>query len=199
MNGTAYGPDLSLSADQEGLLRTALSSNPRNSPQTTRRPSSGISSDAKSMTQPNDVMANGSGLYTSPIQDPDSGRFANLDDSPLFDNYDLEDGTYEWDTNGDQLFGDIAGEDYIDDADIHDKRKASSGSDDGEIGMSKRQEGDGKTAKKPGRKPLTAEPTTVGLSLKSGEQRWTNTSAFRNGKHRTELRSGPFVNAKNVI
>lgn len=46
--------------------------------------------------------------------------------------------------------------------DTHDKRKINE--DDGpagDDGGGKRREGDDKTAKKPGRKPLTSEPTTV--------------------------------------
>ncbi|KAL9130074.1 MAG: hypothetical protein Q9217_001633 [Psora testacea] len=180
MNGAAYGPDLSLTADQEGLLLTALSSNPRDSPQCTGQPSNSRNGYPNQKAQSNDAMTNRSNSYTSPEHDHSTrDQFANLDDSPLFENYDLEDGNYEWDNNGDQLFADVPGNDFTDDNDIHDKRKASTASDDGEIVTSKRQEGDGKTAKKPGRKLLTAEPTTKRKAQNRAAQR-----AFRERKER---------------
>lgn len=48
----------------------------------------------------------------------------------------------------------------FDDGEGGEKRKNSDDSDDEESG-SKRREGEEKTSKKPGRKPLTSEPTTV--------------------------------------
>ena len=162
MNATTFGPDLSLTPDQEGLLRTALSSNPQRSPQNASKSVHGANNQNKNPHLKNAAMANGASLYTSPTQDGlDPSLMSSLDDSPLFE--DLDDGNFEWDNGADQLFGDIPGNDFNDEGELHDKRKASIESEDGEEGASKRQEGDGKTPKKPGRKPLTAEPTTVGV------------------------------------
>ena len=108
-------------------------------------------------------MANGANINPSPVQQtPGSGNLSNFDESPSFLDYDLEDGNFDWENTGDQLFGDLPGTDFNDDHEHHDKRKAST--DDGEEeGSSKRREADEKGAKKPGRKPLTGEPTTVCL------------------------------------
>lgn len=134
MNSSSFSPVKALSPDQRTLLRTALSSNSQTSP--------------KTMTS-TDFNGQVNGASSTPqLTD------AQLDDQPLFDP--LDDGQFDWD-NPEQLFGDVP--DFAEDGDLHDKRKISNGSDAGEA--SKRQEGDVKTPKKPGRKPLTAEPATV--------------------------------------
>ena len=165
MNGTAFGPDLSLTPSQEGLLRKALSSNnPTPTPQYNAgtRPSASARSSSDPRYNANSTMANGVDIYTSPIQQtPGSGQLSNFDESPSFLDYDLDDGNCDWDNSGDQLFGDLPGTEYNEDGEHHDKRKAASGEDDEEEGSSKRREGNDKGAKKPGRKPLTGEPTTV--------------------------------------
>ena len=199
MNGTAYGPDLSLTADQEDLLRTALSSNTKDSPQWSERALDGENGHSDPYVQLKEAMANGSNLNTTTMQDPPNlETHTSLDNSPLFENYDFEDGNYEWDNKGDQLFTDIPGNDFNDDSDIHDKRKASTESDDGEPGTSKRQEGEGKPAKKPGRKPLTAEPTTVGFRCTNLYKPTTDSVLDRNGKHKTELLKEPSASARSV-
>ena len=166
MNGTAYGPDLTLTPDQEDLLRTALSSNNPNksSPQLSHN---GTSNTKRSNSYPrqlqdsNGSMANEPNMFTSPAQDaPGSGQLGSLDGSPFLD-YELDDGNFDWDNSGDQLFGDLPGIDSYADGEHHDKRKASVDDEEEEEGTSKRREGDDKTAKKPGRKPMTGEPTTV--------------------------------------
>lgn len=159
MNGTAFGPDLSLSPDQEGLLRAALSSN---KPDSSSRIAPGAHSNSDIDYNNQSAMSNGTNMYTSPTQAaPGSGQISSYDDSPYLD-YNLDDGDFDWENNnGDQLFGDLPGEEYHEDGEHHDKRKASSEEEDGEDGSSKRREGGEKGAKKPGRKPLTGEPTTV--------------------------------------
>ncbi|KAK4696973.1 AP-1-like transcription factor, partial [Lecanoromycetidae sp. Uapishka_2] len=176
MDGTAFGPDLSLSPDQEGLLRTALSSN---KPHSSSRITTGATSDSDPVYK-NPAMANATNMFTSPTQQaPSSGQLSGYDDSPLLD-YNLDDGDFDWDNNnGDQFFGDLPGEDYHEEAEHHDKRKASSGEEDGEEGSSKRREGGEKGAKKPGRKPLTGEPTTKRKAQNRAAQR-----AFRERKER---------------
>ena len=95
---------------------------------------------------------NNSNIYTSPDQEGDT--------SPLGD-FELEDGNFDWDNSGD-LFGDLPGLPNGDGSEHHDKRKKSIDDDDDEEETGgKRREGDEKTARKPGRKPLVGEPTTV--------------------------------------
>ena len=172
MNDTAYGPNLALSPDQEELLRKALSSNTnKSSPRLSRNGTSGAtrsSSDPKMPQQTTDYMANESNMFTSPVQEtPGSGQLSNFDESPFLD-FDLDDGNFDWDNSGDQLFGDLPGAESYVDGEHHDKRKASIEDEDDEDGTSKRREADDKTAKKPGRKPMTGEPTTVWLTWLCG-------------------------------
>ena len=106
-------------------------------------------------------MANGADVFTSPSQEmPGSATLGSFDESPFLD-YELEDGNFDWDNSGDQLFGDLPGDNQDDDNEHHEKRKASIDDDDEEDATGKRHEGGDKVAKKPGRKPQTGEPTTV--------------------------------------
>ncbi len=166
MNGSAYRPDLTLTPDQEDLLRTALSSNKPNK-SSTQVSYNGAStatrsnSDPKQLQNTDDYMANGPNMFTSPLQEtPGSGQLSSFDESPFLD-YELDDGNFDWDNSGDVLFGDLPGTESYGDGEHHEKRKASMDDEDEEEGTSKRREGDDKTAKKPGRKPMTGEPTTV--------------------------------------
>lgn len=85
-----------------------------------------------------------------------------LDGSPFIDGSDFDDGNFDWDNSGDQLFGDLAAAPGHEE-DIHDKRKNNADGEDGD-GKNKRHEGNDKYNKKPGRKPLNnSEPTTVSL------------------------------------
>lgn len=101
-------------------------------------------------------------MYKSPDQEtPPSGELDGLgnDISPLLE-FDLEDGSFDWDNSG--MIGDLPDTSNGDDTDHHDKRKKSTDEDEGEEGTGKRREGEEKgSARKPGRKPLTGEPTTV--------------------------------------
>lgn len=159
MNGTAFGPDPSLTPDQEGLLRTALSSNKSKS---NSRVTTAGGSNSDSNYKDKSAMADGTNMFTSPIQQAlGSSQLSGYGESPFLD-YNLDDGDFDWDNNtGDQLFDDLPGEEYHEEGEHHDKRKATTEEEDGEEGSSKRREGDDKGAKKPGRKPLTGEPTTV--------------------------------------
>lgn len=184
MNGTAYGPDLTLTPHQEDLLRTALSSNNpiESSSQISRNGTLGTTrsnSDPKQLQRTNDHMANGPNMFTSPLQEtPGSGQLGSFDESPFLD-YELDDGNFDWDNSTDQLFGDLPGTESYVDGEHHDKRKASMDDEDEEEGTSKRREGDDKSAKKPGRKPLTGEPTTKRKAQNRAAQR-----AFRERKER---------------
>lgn len=105
---------------------------------------------------------------------PEFGNF-NIEESPYVDFLD-GDGTFDFDPNesSDLLIGSLPGEHHqqskspsqpADDETEHgDKRKSIGDNDEDEIeGGGKRREGEDKTAKKPGRKPLTSEPTTVSI------------------------------------
>lgn len=135
--------DLFLSANQQDLLMAALNSN--------KSPNIKSGSDtAKTTPQPS--------LFTPNMSSaPDSGHLDFSDESPFLDfdpDADFDD-SFTFDESS-RMIGDIPG-------DLHDKRKSIVGDDDDdeEEGGGKRREGEDKTAKKPGRKPLTSEPTTV--------------------------------------
>lgn len=169
-----FSPDLSLTPDQQDLLRTALSSNkpsavgnmnPNSSVRASNiaKPSAAHSSSSPTQTQYNpDSILNKPQTHKSPLQaSPGSGTLGSVDESPLLDS-EYDDANFEWDNSGGALFGSLPGNFDGDESDLHDKRKnPEDEEDEGETGT-KRQEGEDKTAKKPGRKPLTGgEPTTV--------------------------------------
>ena len=169
-SGTIFGPDLSLTPDQQSLLRTALSSNNPDTPISNGHSASPNSSGA--------FIGNGNTNSNEQQASPHTGSFIHspttgannslvdsfpLDDSPLVDGNDFEDGNFDYDNSEDQFFGDLPGGPSNDEEDIHDKRK-NSPNDEKEDGKNKRHEGNDKNSKKPGRKPLNnSEPTTVSL------------------------------------
>ena len=151
-------PDLRLTANEQSLLRAALSSNadPAHlAPHLSVKPSAAEAG----LATMGSYSAN---MYRSPDQEtPASGHLDGLesDTSPLLD-YELEDGSFDWDNTG--MIGDLPKTSNGDDTEHHDKRKKSIDEDDGDEGTGKRREGEEKgSARKPGRKPLTGEPTTV--------------------------------------
>jgi len=147
--------NLTLSARQEHLLYAALNSNSKSS---NIDPSNNQSTNSFAMAP---------GSFTeSPLQAPGSGTLNGFDDSPFID-YDYEfdaDGSFDYDFSNDsqgQMIGKLPGSSSDGDADVHDKRSHPDDDGDEEEGGGKRREGDEKTTKKPGRKPLTSEPTSV--------------------------------------
>lgn len=105
---------------------------------------------------------------------PGSGHLDYADDSPFID-YPLDDDvedSFTFDEQA-QMFGDIPEDKDNDDDDghdhLHDKRKSmgDGDADEDDEGGGKRREGEDKQAKKPGRKPLTSEPTSVRTCLRS--------------------------------
>ena len=174
---TAFDPDnLYLSPKEQDLLLTALNSNKPN------MASSGRSSTLNSSRPNNNVTANSGQQYpqrshsatyvnldpyTSPIQQtPGSATMSNgFHDSPYLDNYDLDDGNFDWDNSGLDMIGSLPTGDYTGEENLenHDKRKSPEDDpdEDEEEGGGKRREGDDKSTKKPGRKPMTSEPTSV--------------------------------------
>jgi AP-1-like factor len=148
-------PSFTLSPHQEELLFAALNSNSK--PPNINKSNQSIDSLS---------MAPGS-LAESPLQAPGSGTLNGFEESPFIDyDYDFDpDGSFDYDFGSQgQMIGKLPGTSSDGDADTHDKR--SHPDDDGEEGEGggKRREGDEKTGKKPGRKPLTSEPTSVSPS-----------------------------------
>lgn len=106
-------------------------------------------------------------MYTSPQQDaPGSASLTNMgfDESPFLD-YGLDDGNIDWDIN-DDLIGPLPGA-SAEEEESGDKRKSPGDADEDDDGGGKRRESDDRIGKKPGRKPLTSEPTSVSLNIQS--------------------------------
>lgn len=134
----------------------------------------------------------GDGLFMSPQQaqlDNFNGDFTpDLDyldgDSFDFDNADI----------GGEMIGALPGATI----EQHEKRKISDGDIDDEEGDAKRQEtqeGE-KSAKKPGRKPLTSEPTTVSSKSYLCDAAFVLTQSARNAKRKTELPNAHSASAR---
>lgn len=103
-------------------------------------------------------------FFASPQQSTPASAFGNIggvEESP-FDNYLDGDQNFDFDNgdDGDLMIGALPGGSPTRDGESAEKRK-NPGDDDEEEASGKRREGDDKQAKKPGRKPLTSEPTTV--------------------------------------
>ena len=168
---STFNPDTSLNAEQQALLRSALASNkpPVNSISNQSKPSSASpSSMANGKPNGNASAADNSidpaRAYPSPddLQQPlKSGRF---DEGPLLD-FGFDDGSFDWENNDDSL--DFGNNTHLeDDHPEHDeKRKHPDSEEDDQEGSHKRLESEDKASKKPGRKPITGEPTTVSLII----------------------------------
>ena len=165
---TIFGPDLSLTPDQQQLLRTALSSNPATRPYPTpgsspKKPNN-LRTDCNPKNNPSSSPSNlNNTIFGSPVQEsPSSGKRGStgFEDSPFLEYED--DGNFDWDTNGDMMFGSLPGEENQEENEQHPKRKNSEDDEEEGEGDNKRHEGNDKSVKKPGRKPLnSSEPTTV--------------------------------------
>ena len=157
-----------LSANQQDLLLAALNSQAGGRQDT--QPQAGNSGVLKQSSTDSPIQTadmngvNENALFMSPQQ----AEFGNLngDFTPDLDYLD-DDFDFENADLGGEMIGSLPGGsmDDFNGTDLHDKRKNSDEYDTGEEGDPKRQElGDGERgAKKPGRKPLTSEPTTVSL------------------------------------
>lgn len=157
-------PDFILSARQEELLFAALNSNKPTNMDTSIPPSSnGL------------PPSSAGGLNESPLQAPGSGTLNGFEESPFIDyDYDFDgDGSFDFDFHNDsqgQMIGKLPGtssDGDAADAESHDKRSHPDDDGDEEDGGGKRREGEDKSSKKPGRKPLTSEPTSVSTSVES--------------------------------
>lgn len=157
-----------LSRNQQDLLYAALNSQASN-PQ---RPIKRSSSDPENKTM---SAVNGNALFMSP-QNVEIDNFdVDLDYTPDMDYLDGESGfDFENADLGGEMIGALPGrsgsseDSSTNQTEGHEKRKSPDEAGDNEEGDAKRQEtqeGEKSGAKKPGRKPLTSEPTTVGFHL----------------------------------
>ncbi|KAI9759566.1 MAG: hypothetical protein M4579_002232 [Chaenotheca gracillima] len=193
-DNASYLPEHNLSPTQRELLLAALSSNKSNNagtaphsqpfantrPQLNNRESSSESYD-NDMPGRTDLSYDG-----SPALNDASESFDNLplDESPFIGyDFDLE---FEDGFNGEndpangldgEMIGTLPGQSPDGEGDLHEKRKSIDGSE--EDGGGKRREGDDKVARKPGRKPLTSEPTSKRKAQNRAAQR-----AFRERKEK---------------
>jgi AP-1-like factor len=182
MSGTGNdfqnGAPFYLDATQQDLLLAALASNNQN---------------------PNDLFSDINGLdgkqsfsndqfqypvnnldpttFFSPQQSTPANAFGTvgIDESPFIDYLDGDNSfDFEGANNGARMIGSLPGDSP--DTESNEKRKSpdEDGDEADEEGGGKRREGDDKQAKKPGRKPLTSEPTTV--RSPSSNWRWRLTS-----------------------
>ena len=112
-------------------------------------------------------------LKTSPQQGTPTGAFNNggIDESPFVDPLGF-DNSFDFDNadNSDLMIGALPGDSpNQDNDDSPEKRKSPEDDVEDPDGGGKRREPDDKQAKKPGRKPLTSEPTTVGCEKSRGD------------------------------
>lgn len=192
-NNNQFNSHLYLSPNQQDLLMAALNSNNPNG-RSAKSSSFPGGQSAKPETGAQQQQFPLDGL--DPTFFPQDGAGAdfnnfNLEESPYLDLLD-GDGTFEFDPNdtGDLLIGSLPGDQARSskspsqpaDGDIEtgDKRKSPGDDNEDEVeGGGKRREGEDKTAKKPGRKPLTSEPTTKRKAQNRAAQR-----AFRERKEK---------------
>ena len=174
---STFDADLYLSPKEQDLLLTALSSNksglannkrsyPPMSTNVVRPSGPRSTSNPLQFQQSGRNSLDNNDVYASPVQKTPGSGGIGVDESPFLD-YDLDEGNFDWDINGDQMIGSLPGTSLDDDeeTDLHDKRKISDDDAEDIDGGGKRREGDDKTSKKPGRKPLTSEPTSASCVL----------------------------------
>ena len=180
-NETTFDPDnLYLSPKEQDLLLTALNSNKpamansgRSSTLNSMRPSNNVAAKSGQQYQQRSQSATFGNFdsYTSPMQQtPASATMSNdFNDSPYLESYDLDDANFDWDNSGLDMIGSLPNGDYTGEegAEQHEKRKSPEDDpdEDEEEGGGKRREGDDKSSKKPGRKPMTSEPTSVSYDI----------------------------------
>lgn len=204
-NSGQFDPHSYLSSSQSDLLFSALSSTMKANEVQKNNQYSTSNPDVSSMNMQHfDGLGgvNGGTLDPSFFASPQpSGSLPafdsfGVDDSPYIDFADSEH-QFDFDDldNGDDMIGPIPGE-----VDADGKRKSpEDGQTEYENG-GKRQEGEDKTAKKPGRKPLTSEPTTVSPpppSCSSPHKRLL--TSHRNAKPRTGRHSELFGSVRRSI
>ncbi|KKY21040.1 putative ap1-like transcription factor [Diplodia seriata] len=170
-NNDPLNSHLYLSPNQQDLLMAALNSNNPNN--RGGRPAGPANGQFKKPSDSNQFSLDGLDPNFFPQEGTGAGfdNF-NLDESPYVDFLDGDPG-FEFDPNdtSDLLIGSLPGDQGHSstspdqsgadgETQNGDKRKSPDDDDEEEEGGGKRREGEDKTAKKPGRKPLTSEPTT---------------------------------------
>jgi AP-1-like factor len=161
-NDFQNGAPFYLDATQQDLLLAALASNNQNPNDIF---SAGVSHNrAASNSQfqyPTDSVD--PTFFTSPQQNTPANAFGSvgMEESPFVDYLDGD--NFDFDNADDDLMiGALpGGSPGKNGEESSEKRKSPGDDDDDEEGGGKRREGEDKQAKKPGRKPLTSEPTTV--------------------------------------
>jgi AP-1-like factor len=171
-----FNAQYNLSPNQQGLLLAALNSNNpsrNNTPKTAvqHNPNQPLIDSSNNMSQQFSFEGMDPTLFMNGQSSMPLGNFETpLGESPYLDFLDNNDpnydGSFDFDlpeTEG-QMIGAMPGSEDGS-QDLHDKRKMSEDDDDDddehENGAKRQETGEGKTAKKPGRKPLTSEPTSV--------------------------------------
>ncbi|GAD97460.1 conserved hypothetical protein [Paecilomyces variotii No. 5] len=177
-----YQQNLYLSPDQQDLLLAALHSNNKSQKQNKNAPTNGVQPKREpDTTSPQQGQSNKfsmpPSLFESPGQDTIGSGQLGFEESPFLD----FDPDVDFDFQGaDQLIGDLPGSLSPEDQDHREKRKSMDGKSEPEEGGKKRRESsDDKSAKKPGRKPLTSEPTSKRKAQNRAAQR-----AFRERKEK---------------
>lgn len=166
-------PSNYLTPHQQNLLFAALNSNK--------------SSDKLPALSTTNLQMDSLDFSGSPVQQtPGSGTLGGFNDSPFIDDYyDFDaDGQFDFDSGNDalqgQMIGKMPGTSSSDgDESVRDKRGHPGDEDEDEEGGGKRREGEDKASKKPGRKPLTSEPTSKRKAQNRAAQR-----AFRERKEK---------------
>ncbi|KAF2494685.1 PAP1-domain-containing protein [Lophium mytilinum] len=178
-----------LNPNQQDLLLAALASNQNGKNNNMYSNGANKQSAANAGLQYSSIDSIDPTFFASPQQGtPDTFganlNFDNLDDSPFVDYLD-GDNSFDYDNgdNSDLMIGGLPGDSssHSNEGDNESTDKRKSPDDDGEDqeGGGKRREGEDKTAKKPGRKPLTSEPTTKRKAQNRAAQR-----AFRERKEK---------------
>lgn len=172
-SGNQFTPPSYLSPNQQDLLLAALQSQNGNRKNTANGFQNGQFGDGSSfgMNGQFETHALDPMTYTPGTIGMSMGSFdtldATLNDSPFMHFLDNNDANLDFDVDADgQMIDDLPDDSFDQDGDLHDKRKSpddDNDDDDDEDEDPKRHEPDGKVAKKPGRKPLTTEPTSVSL------------------------------------
>jgi AP-1-like factor len=173
MAGTANdfqnGAPFYLDATQQDLLLAALASNNQN-PNDLFSTGLGHNRAASNSQFPYSTDNVDPTFFTSPQQSTPANAFSNMgmEESPFVDYLDGD--NFDFDNADDDLMigalpgGSPSGKNS---EESNEKRKSPDDDDDEDEGGGKRREGEDKQAKKPGRKPLTSEPTTVGFVFES--------------------------------
>ncbi len=199
-----YDSQFSLSPNQQDLLVAALGSNQPSGLNKASANNMGLKPSAKEMDghvpeKQNGYQNSTNDYFNTSAQTTETpSQFLEVDDSPYL-GYDLDadgDDQFDFDSNG-RFIGDYPGEGSQGGSnDLHEKRKSIDGNEDDDEGGGKRRESEGGTGKKPGRKPLTAEPTSVSHTVRNI---WLFLTVSRSAKHKTGLPNELSANARRDI